>query len=203
MLSDPEFRAAYDRFGESGLRHLSTEKQGGLKKLVFNGQNYCTLQRALQTFEEVFSTSDPFAAEFDSGLTTFGAAPGMDETKWRPRPERKRKDDDLYVDLKLTLHELFFGCIKKRKVTRRIINADSTFVEKEELVEIKIKPGLMEGTEIRFKELGDEAPGVIPSDIVFVVKEVPNETFTRKGDDLVVKLDITLRQALCGFTAEV
>lgn len=61
------------------------------------------MQKALQTFEEVFATTDPYAAEFDSGLTTFGAAPGLDETKWRPRPVRARKDDDLYVDLNLTL----------------------------------------------------------------------------------------------------
>lgn len=70
---------------------------------------------------------DPFAAEFDSGISTFGAAPGMDETRWRPRPERKRKDSDLFCDLELTLEELYFGCVKKRKVTRRIMNADQTF----------------------------------------------------------------------------
>lgn len=72
----------------------------------------------------MFSTTDPFAASFDQGFSAFGAAPGLDETKWRPRPERKRKDDDLFVDLELELEELFFGCIKKRKITKRILNSD-------------------------------------------------------------------------------
>ena len=62
----------------------------------------------------------------------------MDETKWRPRPVRARKDDDLYVDLNLTLQELYFGCTKRRKVNRRIINADGTFNNHEEIIEIKI-----------------------------------------------------------------
>lgn len=32
---------------------------------------------------------------------------------------------------------------------------------------------------------GDEGPGKIPSDIVFVVDEKPHPTFTRDGNDLV------------------
>ncbi|CAL5981493.1 Chaperone_protein DnaJ subfamily B [Hexamita inflata] len=203
VLSDPEFRASYDRFGESGLRHITTQTQKGTQKLIFDGQNYCNLQKALDTFEHIFSTTDPFAAEYDSGISAFGAAPGLDETKWRPRPERKRKDPDLFVDLNLKLEELYFGCVKKRKVTRRLINADQTYSQREEIVEIQVKPGWKPLTEVRFKELGDEAPGVIPSDIVFVVKEEPHPIFKRQGDDLIVNLKISLLEALGGFTREI
>lgn len=203
VLSDPALRAAYDRFGESGLRHFVTETEGAQEKLRFDGQSYCSLDRAMEVFESVFATSDPFAAEFDQGVSVFGAAPGRDETKWRPRPERKRKDDDLFVDLNLKLEELYFGCTKKRKVTRRLLNADRTFSEREEIVEIQVQPGWTAGTQVRFKELGDEAPGVIPSDVVFVVRELPHPIFERRGDDLIVGLKITLAEALGGFTREV
>lgn len=203
VLSDPELRAAYDRFGDSGLRHLSTARAGGLRRLSFDGKACCTLQAALEAFEEVFATGDPFAAEYDCGLTTFGAAPGMDETKWRPRPQRRKKDDDLYVDLALTLEELYFGCTKRRRVTRRVVNADATFTERAETVEIAVRPGLAAGTEIRFKELGDEKPDTVPSDVVFVVRELPHAVFARQGDDLVVRVRVDLKQALCGYQGEV
>ena len=40
--------------------------------------------------------------------------------------------------------------------------------------------------------------GVTPGDIKFVIEEKPHPKFTRKGDDLEHKRNITLTQALCG-----
>ena len=83
------------------------------------------------------------------------------------------------------------------------MNADQTFQERQEIVEIQITPGWKNGTQIRFKELGDEAPGVVPSDIVFVVKEREHQIFKRQNDDLIYKVKISLLQELGGFTTEV
>lgn len=205
ILSDPEKRAVYDRFGEEGLRMVGPDGSvaaSGQPRVVFSGLPFANLDEAFKLFEQVFGSMDPFASEFDMGMTDFGTFPSMNETKWRPRPQKKRKDPDVFVDLELTLEELYFGATKLRKVTRRVMMADGSSESKVEMLEIAVKQGWSEGTQIRFKELGDEAPDIIPSDIVFVVKELPHPNFLREGDNLVVTCNVPLRNALCGYQTE-
>ena len=51
--------------------------------------------------------------------------------------------------------------------------------------------------------LGDERPGVIPGDIVFVIDEKPHPTFRRDGNDLIHNVRLSLADALCGTTINV
>jgi len=68
----------------------------------------------------------------------------------------------------------------------------------EEIVTIDIKPGWKKGTRITFAGKGDESPNQPAADIVFIVDEKPHATFTREGNDLVLKATIPLVDALCG-----
>lgn len=70
----------------------------------------------------------------------------------------------------------------------------------EEILSIEIKPGWKKGTKITFPEKGNEQPGMIPADLVFVIDEKPHSTFTRDGNDLVVTQKISLAEALTGYT---
>jgi DnaJ-class molecular chaperone len=47
---------------------------------------------------------------------------------------------------------------------------------------------------------GDEHPGAIPADIIFVVDEKPHPTFKREGNDLVYTHTLPLVESLCGTT---
>lgn len=102
--------------------------------------------------------------------------------------------------LKLTLHEIFFGGIKKMKIHHLVYtNAEKTHTEvKEKILTIPIKPGVYAGTELIFPEEGDQNPNQIPADIVFVVEERPHEVFVREKDNLVMIYDISLEEALMG-----
>lgn len=40
--------------------------------------------------------------------------------------------------------------------------------------------------------------GVMPGDIIFVIKELPHDRFRRVGTDLFMKKRLSLRDALCG-----
>ena len=46
----------------------------------------------------------------------------------------------------------------------------------------------------------DQVPDQEPGDLVFVINEEVHETFTRAGSDLAAVIDITLAEALCGFS---
>jgi DnaJ-class molecular chaperone len=42
-------------------------------------------------------------------------------------------------------------------------------------------------------------PGVIPGDVVFILKMEPHDRFELRGRNLYTKIHITLQEALCGF----
>ncbi|KAL0440778.1 UNVERIFIED_CONTAM: DnaJsubfamily B member 1 [Sesamum radiatum] len=72
----------------------------------------------------------------------------------------------------------------------------------DEILTIDIKPGWKKGTKITFPEKGNEEPGMIPADLIFVVDERPHPVYTRDGNDLVLKQEITLLESLTGKTLE-
>jgi DnaJ-class molecular chaperone len=45
---------------------------------------------------------------------------------------------------------------------------------------------------------GDERPGVVPADVVFIIDEKPHSTFKREGNDLVYTARLPLVEALTG-----
>ena len=47
---------------------------------------------------------------------------------------------------------------------------------------------------------GDERPGSIPADLVFIIEEKPHARFSREGNDLVHNARLPLVDALCGAT---
>jgi DnaJ homolog subfamily A member 2 len=68
------------------------------------------------------------------------------------------------------------------------------------VLEVNIEKGMSHGQKIKFSGEADEIPGTLPGDVIIVVQQKEHETFKRKGADLVVQLDVTLTEALCGFT---
>jgi DnaJ-class molecular chaperone len=65
------------------------------------------------------------------------------------------------VEVPCTLEELFTGCDKRRKITRKRLDAATGAVrEVATVLEIKILPGFKPGTRITFEGEGDEHPGV-------------------------------------------
>ncbi|KAG2447233.1 hypothetical protein HYH02_007973 [Chlamydomonas schloesseri] len=108
------------------------------------------------------------------------------------------------VPLKVSLEDLYRGCTKKLRITRHIHDAASnTMVPVQEEVVIDVRPGWKEGTKITFSGKGDERPGRPADDLVFIVKEAPNATFSRHGDDLETVVKLPLATALCGGTIQV
>jgi DnaJ family protein A protein 2 len=72
-----------------------------------------------------------------------------------------------------------------------------------EVLEIYVEKGAPNGHKVVFSEKADEHPDADPGDVIFVLKEKEHERFIRKGADLYIKRDISLAEALCGYTLEV
>ncbi|CAN1354810.1 DnaJ homolog subfamily B member 13 [Linum perenne] len=102
--------------------------------------------------------------------------------------------------LPCSLEDLYKGTTKKMKISRDILDASGKTMQVEEILTIDIKPGWKKGTKITFPEKGNEQPGIIPSDLVFIIDEKPHPVFSREANDLVVTQKVSLSEALTGYT---
>ena len=53
--------------------------------------------------------------------------------------------------------------------------------------------------QIRFTGEGDQSPGLEAGDVVIVLDEKEHNVFRRRGIDLLMQLELSLTEALCGF----
>ncbi|KAM9456419.1 dnaJ homolog subfamily B member 13 [Clarias gariepinus] len=193
VLSDPRKKATYDKFGEEGLK-------GGIPpESAASGawsSAYTYHENPEKTFQQFFGGDNPFA-DFhttDQDLS-FGGLRGC---------EVKTQDQSIERDLHLSLEDLFHGCIKKIKISRRVMNEDGqTSSIKDKILTITVKPGWKEGTRITFPKEGDQGPNSIPADIVFIVCQKPHPLFARQNNDLIYTENISLEKALTGFSVEI
>ncbi|CAM9264194.1 unnamed protein product [Chrysoparadoxa australica] len=72
-------------------------------------------------------------------------------------------------------------------------------VKERKVLEVHITKGMKNGQKITFSGEADEAPGMLPGDVIFVVQEKEHATFKRKGADLLIQRKLTLGESLCGF----
>ena len=226
VLSDPQKKKTYDQFGEEGLKGSfgGSSGAGGFGGHSFQGDPF-------KVFETFFGGQDPFgggnAFLFSTGMprgpkraksNPFGSRVQLDGTEemefesFSPfgmnggsgmfgGVSQKRKDPAIERDLNLSLEELYHGCTKKLKITRRVMNPDGTSSSQDKILTITVKPGWKEGTKITYPEEGDQYPGRIPADIIFIVKQKPHPLFKRDGNNLIYNMQISLRDALCASSS--
>lgn len=229
VLSDKSKREVYDKYGEDGLKGSGTRNGGGTNSSFtyqFHGD-----PRA--TFAQFFGSSNPFASFFGDNLfdknvfdldtehdffsSPFGGLGsrhglgGAFRPSFRshsfnvhtPFKKEKQQDPPVEHDLYVTLEEIYHGCVKKMKISRRVALPDGSSKKEDKYVSISIKPGWKSGTKVTFQKEGDQAQGKIPADIVFIIRDKPHAMFKREGSDLRYTARLTLKQALCGVVFQV
>jgi len=207
VLSDKKKREIFDQYGEEGLKGQpgagGPGDAGGFPGGTFTftssgpGGGFYRPGNAEDIFAQVFGSSG-FASMFGGGRSggmsfDFG---DMD-TENMPMSGRRarRKGHAVEVPLQVSLEDLYNGIHKKLKITRNKI--DGSVEEKQ--IEIDVKRGWKSGTKITFEGYGDEEQGREPGDIIFVIQEKKHERFKRDGNDLIIKYNISLTDALCGI----
>ena len=102
--------------------------------------------------------------------------------------------------LPLSLEDLYTGTTKKLKVTRSLLNGAG---REEKVLSVDVKPGWKAGTKVTFENAGDEISPGMSQAICFEVEEKAHPRFKREGDNLSTTLNISLAEALAGFTKTV
>jgi len=193
VLSDPHKRAIYDQFGDEGLRGgiPTADGEGFARGYTFHGDG-------MRVFREFFGGNNPYADFFDINgefMTGFGGLNGKG---------RKKQDPPIERELFLTLEEIFHGCVKKMKISRRVMNDDGhTSSIRDKILTINVQPGWKPGTKVTFPCEGDQGPNNVPSDIIFVIRDKQHSLFHRVNEDIYFTAKIPLGKALIGCSIEV
>lgn len=58
---------------------------------------------------------------------------------------------------------------------------------------------MKDGQKITFHGEGDQEPGLEPGDVIIVLDQKDHPVFQRQEDQLIIKMQIKLVEALCGF----
>jgi len=67
------------------------------------------------------------------------------------------------------------------------------------ILEVSVDKGMEDGQKITFTGEGDQEPGLEPGDIIIVLDEKAHPVFKRNGQDLIMKMDVSLTEALTGL----
>jgi curved DNA-binding protein len=128
--------------------------------------------------------SEFFRTFFGAGAAGFGGGTGF------PGEELPVADAEAEVDL--TLGEVLRG------TTREVLVSGSR-----RRVEVKIPPGVREGSRVRVAGEGGRGAGGRKGDLYLRVRVAPDPTFERRADDLQTTIRVPLTAAVLGGEAQV
>ena len=192
VLSDPTRKGIYDIYGSEGLRTGITDKKGNVKGA------YKFLNNGHEIFERYMGTSNPFTLIRDNEKiseeipSVFGSAFGGQNK------EKEKELSPIHIYLECTLEELYNGCVKTIKYKKNNINYDLRTTNVVEVSQdVEIFRGYDDNTIITYKEKGNDAPGMISSDLIVHIKAIPHKCFKRiNKNDLLYIHEIPLVKAL-------
>ena len=122
---------------------------------------------------------------------------------FRQRP-RTPETTVLEKELPVSLEDLYKGCHKKMKIKRKIFDATTgQRSQDDKILEMDIKPGLKAGSKIKFTGVGDQTEEGGQQDIHFIIREKPHPTLRRQDNDIIMPLDLDLKEALTGWSKTV
>ncbi len=201
VLSDAAKRKNYDQFGHAGVGGgvgAGGDPFDAFRRAQEGRGNGRSWRGGPNTTVEDFEPGDFNATQFSDifeqlfGARGAGAAAGRAGPRGRVRPEPERGAD---VEHPVTLS---FEQAARGTTLPLQINRDG----KLETIDVKIPPGVKDGSRIRIKGRGQQAGGE-PGDLFIITHVRPHPYYRREGLDILLDLPISLYEALLGTKARV
>jgi curved DNA-binding protein len=197
VLSNPDNRRKYNRFGHAGFRENVSEEDifrgfdmGDIFKDFGGGRDDFFSQmfgEGRRTGGRVYGGRSPNDQKYSNFFGDFGKENGP--------PQRKRGADIAY-DLYITFSESIFGAEKLVAFnTRDGVNK----------LTIKVPTGVHTGRKLRVTGQGQPGPepNGLTGDLIVRIHVMPDNRFKRDGDDLVMDVKVKPSEALLGTSIQV
>jgi DnaJ-class molecular chaperone len=209
VLGDPEKKRVYDQLGEEGLQggpridprnifaSFFQNINGELKKTAAAFQHTLRI-----TFEDSFTgTVRKLLIKRDRVCRGCGGRGCTDPQALRICPQCKGqkyiRQNALFPRTPCTLC-METGTVFAREAACATCRGER-FYKDSKTLEVNIAPGTKDGDIIRFPGESDEVPGSPPGDVSVIVRVEQHPMFERSDLDVVMRMDISLVDALCGF----
>lgn len=192
VLSDPEKKDQYDRFGSTQFRQQYSQED------IFRNFDFGDIFSQFDFGSRGSSASFRSGAGGNGGASPFSSFFSQDQSTGcggggcRPSPT---KGQDMTYQISVTLDEVLNGA--ERTITLRR-NGQSHNVS------VKIPKGIEEGKKLRLQGKGGDSPNGGPAGDLYLKVEIGLDAkFSRETDDLVVEKLISFSEACLGTKVEV
>ncbi|CAN6247331.1 unnamed protein product [Urochloa humidicola] len=213
VLSDPEKRAIYDQYGEEGLkgmpppgsqsRSATAAGPSGPSNFRYNPSDpddfFAEFMASHKTYSfEQDRTRFQQRSNWTSARNTRSEAPPGSRKESSASTSQAEKPPPVEKTLPCTLEELYNGTKRKMKITRNVAKPDGRVEVETEVLAVEVLPGWKKGTKITFPNKGDKLHGQLAQDLTFILDMKPHNLYILDGNNLVVKQEIPLVDALAG-----
>ncbi len=205
VLSDKEKRQKYDQFGDQWQYADQFAKAGGYRA---GFRDFSRGGAQSSRFEE--GDLDSLFGDLFQGIRTGTSS----------RRAQQRRGQDIDYPVEVTLEEAYHGtnriltleaeepchsCGGTGKIRNVLCSAcrGSGVVPRLERLEVKIPPGVKDGSRVRIASKGGPGYGGVKGDLYLVTSVKPHQLFEWKGDDLYVEVTVPLTVAALGGEVQV
>jgi DnaJ-related protein SCJ1 len=225
VLSDENKRRTYDQYGEEGLKGNNNNMEFRNPFDIFNIFNHGQAQRGGSNQRKGNNVEIPLHVTLQD--LYLGTTVRMSHKKQtlcsKCRGTGAKNPDDVTTcpvcrgsGVKVETHQVGPGFITQTQTTCDRCGGKGRIAKSvcghcggkkvsvgEEPITVVVEQGMKDGDEIKFESEADEQPDMTPGDLIFKIVTDPHKRFTRMGDDLHTKLNVTLLEALVGFSKSI
>lgn len=177
VLSDPEKKAQYDRFGSSGFHQRYSQED------IFRGFDVGDMFKDMG-----YGTEDIFSRIFGAGMHG-GHRRGFHYNVGREPGE------DFTMELKISFRDAFSGGEKRVSFKRNGQRED---------INVKIPAGISSGAKLKIPGKGGAGQrGGEPGDLILSIQVAGDPQFSREGDDVIVEKQVRFTEAALGTSMDV
>lgn len=202
ILSDPEKRGKYDKYGLEGLEEGGGGGPGGAEDLFsmfFGGGG--RRSSGPRRGEDVNHTISVSLEDLYNGKTV-KLAVNREVIVGEPKMCNTCDGEGVVVELR----QIGLGMVQQLQRHCQDCQGEGYKCKKKrerKVLEVHIEKGMRHKQKVVFRGMADEKPNLEPGNINFVISEKDHETFKRKGADLLIRKTLSLKEALTGFAWKV